>query len=99
MTGLFGIGAFKIKNKFFVMFFSVLLVGIILILGGFIAIFGGLANLDDNILRSFCPGEAAHLDFEYAEEVQQAFLDIDRLNDLSSFYMCSPVCPCLKPSQ
>ena len=40
VTGLFGIGAFKIRNKIFMMVFGFLLAGIIVILGGFIAIFG-----------------------------------------------------------
>ena len=46
VTGLFGIGAFKIKNKVFIMIFGFLLGGIIVISGGFIAIFGGMANMD-----------------------------------------------------
>ena len=70
VTGLFGIGAFKIKNKFFMMLFGVLLAGVIVVLGGFIAIFGGLANLDENALKSFCPKKNTNLDFEYAQEVQ-----------------------------
>ena len=99
VTGLFGIGAFKIRNKIFMMVFGFLLAGIIVILGGFIAIFGGLANLDSATLHRFCPEENTNLDFEYAQEIQQSFVDIDRLNVLSSFFMCSQVCPCLEPTQ
>ena len=66
VTGLFGIGAYKIKNKIFMGVFGIMLAGIIVILGGFIAIFGGLANLDSVALHRFCPEENTNLDFEYA---------------------------------
>ena len=33
------------------------------------------------------------------KEVADSVKDIDSLNDLSSYYMCSPTCPCLQPSE
>lgn len=75
------------------------------ILGGAGAVFNALANLTDEQMQAVCPnaestvsGSPAIDSFGPLEEVKEAVKQIDSLNDLSSYYMCSQTCPCLKPA-
>ena len=56
-------------------------------------------------MQAVCPGSGASVtdntiieSFEPLEDVKEAVKAIDSLNGLSSYYMCSLVCPCLKPA-
>ena len=111
VTGLWGIATYKIKNRIFISIFGLAAAAMAVICFGFGAIFNALANLSDNAMESVCPALAIEstgspisisqsiLSFEPFQEVADSVKDIDALNDLSSYYMCSPTCPCLQPSE
>ena len=81
--------------------------GMAVILGGCASIFNALANLSDEEMMAVCPGTSTAettdfesiVSFEPLEEVKDLVKEIDSLNDLSSYYMCSPTCPCKRPSE
>ena len=110
VTGFWGIATYKIKNRIFVSIFGLATAAMAVILSACGAIFSALANLSDEQMNAVCPGTAATTgeeessalviaSFEPLVEVEEAVKEIDSLNDLSSYYMCSPICPCLKPSE
>ena len=108
VTGFWGIATYKLKNKMFVSVFGLATVAMAVILTACAAIFNALANLSDEQMNAVCPfsasasgttdSNAVITSFEPLEDVEDAVKEIDSLNELSSYYMCSPTCPCLKPA-
>ena len=108
VTGFWGIATYKLKNKMFVSVFGLATLAMAVILSACAAIFNALANLSDEQMNAVCPlstsasgttdSNAVITSFEPLEDVEVAVKEIDSLNELSSYYMCSPTCPCLKPA-
>ena len=105
VTSFWGIATYKIRNRIFVSILGLATAAMAIMLSATGAIFSALANLSDAEMNAVCPalviaGEAAAISsFGPLDEVEQAMKQIDQLNGLSSYYMCSPTCPCLMPSQ
>ena len=109
VTGFWGIATYKIKNRIFVSIFGLATIAITVILAACGAIFNALANLSDEQMNAVCPSSstsagttdsnAVITSFEPLDDVEAAVKEIDSLNELSSYYMCSPTCPCLKPAE
>ena len=96
VTGLWGIGTYRIRNRIFVAIFGGAAIAIAVVAGGLAAILNSLTNLDSETMNSICPGQTAkNGSFEPIEDVKASITEIDRLNAIATFYMCSPVCPCL----
>ena len=109
VTGFWGIATYKIKNRIFVSIFGLATIAMAVILVACGAIFNALANLSDEQMNAVCPSSstsagttdsnAVITSFEPLDDVEAAVKEIDSLNELSSYYMCSPTCPCLKPAE
>lgn len=100
VTGIWGIGTYKIKHRIYVMLFGLFTNGITIAMGGLAAITSGLKGLETSTMESFCPGAANPVvePLELFQDVGIFTTQMDKLNEQSSFLMCSPTCPCLRPS-
>lgn len=96
ITGIWGIASYKIENKIFVGIFGGLTAFVIVINGGIYAVFNSLTKLREEDMVTVCPEiESKVIDvIEPFLEVKGFVKDIDYAGHLSSFYMCSNVCPC-----
>ena len=105
VAGFWGIATYKIRNRVFVSIFGLGTSALVVILAATGTIFSALANLSDEEMNAVCPalveaGKSAKIEsFEPLVEIEKAMNEIDDLNVLSSYYMCSPICPCLMPSE
>ena len=99
MTGIWGIGTYKIRHRLYVMLFGLFSNGVTIAMAGCAAIFAGLKDLNEETMDSFCPGnEPKDNQFELFADIGTFMQQIDDLNALSSFYMCSTTCPCAQQS-
>ncbi len=85
VTGLWGIGTFKVEGQLFVGILSLALVLLVIILTAFVAIFGSLATTPADILYAVCKGgnantlAVANVQFEPLEDIENAVSEYDRI--------------------
>ena len=106
LTGLWGIAAFKVDNKFFIAVYGLAVMVITVVMMGMAILFKELSNTSDTTMNSPCPNLSTLQDnyvsinanFEPLQKFVSTVKEIDNLNDLANYYMCSETCPCAQPS-
>ena len=96
IVGIWGIAACKLSNKLFIAALGTGLTGVTIALAACASLFWSLKNIDDKTMESICTTGVVNTDQSTVEtgDFTAAVKELDQLNGLASFMMCSPVCPC-----
>jgi len=65
VVGLWGIATYKVTHRLFIAVYGLGVATLTVILTGFTFIFWTMANLDNNLMEAFCPGQNAELNLEF----------------------------------
>ena len=99
VTGLWGVAAYKVKQKLFIITYGLAVAALTAIMTGFEQVFDSLANMSDDQMKMICPGADSELKLNESLliDLESSVVAYDGLNDVAKYFMCSPTCPCLTP--